>query len=227
MNDIYTINELPKDAQPRERLLKYGASNLNDYELLAIILRTGIKNLSVLELAKELIIRMRNIGNFNEATIEELKQLNGIGEAKAVEILASIEFGKRVCKYKPEKLVIRSNRDLYNYIRFDFENLKHEEIRAYYLDVKGGLIDYKILSIGSVNSSQVDERQIVKWALKLSSYNIILVHNHPTGDSTPSNSDIINTKRLINYCNNLDINLLEHMIIGKNNYYCIIHNNLV
>lgn len=224
MNEIYTIKELPNDVKPRERLIKYGAKSLSDYELLAIILRTGVKNQSVLELAKTLVIKFKNLGNLNEATIEELKKINGIGEVKAVEVLASIEIGKRICQYKAEKLVIKSNEDLYKYIRFDFENLKHEEIRAYYLDIKGGLIDYRILSIGNVNSSQVDEREIVKWALKLSSYNVIVVHNHPTGDSTPSKNDIIYTKKLLDYCKRLDINLLEHMIIGKNNYYCIIQN---
>ena len=165
---IYTFNELPVDAKPRERLLKFGAKALSDYELLAIILRTGIKNQSVLEVSKDLIIRLRNLGNFNEVTIEELKSVNGIGITKAIEILAAIEFGKRVCQYKGEKRFIKSNNDLYNYIRFDLENLRHEEIRAYYLDVKGGLIDYRTLGIGNINSSTCDEKEIVKWALKLS-----------------------------------------------------------
>lgn len=218
----YTINELPNDAKPRERLLKFGAKALSDYELLAIILRTGIKNESVLDVAKNLIIKLRNLGNFNEVTIEELKKVAGIGIAKAIEILAAIEFGKRVCQYKGEKFVLRSNNELYNYIRFDFENLKHEEIRAYYLNIKGGLIDYRILGIGNVNSSTCDEKEIVKWALKLSSSNVIIVHNHPSGDSRPSNNDIIYTKRLVDFCKLMDINLIEHMIIGKDNYYGII-----
>lgn len=218
----YKIKELPDEVKPRERLMAFGAKSLADYELLAIILRTGIKHASVLDVSKNLIIKMRNLGNFNEVTIEELKKIDGIGEAKAIEILASIEFGKRVCKYKSEKKAIKSITEMYNYIRYDLENLKYEEIRAYYLDIKGNIIDYRILGIGNINSSTCDEKEIVKWALKLSSSNIILAHNHPTGDSSPSYNDVFYTKRLLDFCKKMDINLIEHIVIGKNNFHCII-----
>lgn len=218
----YKIKELPDEVKPRERLMAFGAKSLADYELLAIILRTGIKHASVLDVSKNLIIKMRNLGNFNEVTIEELKKIDGIGEAKAIEILASIEFGKRVCKYKSEKKAIKSITEMYNYIRYDLENLKYEEIRAYYLDIKGNIIDYRILGIGNINSSTCDEKEIVKWALKLSSSNIILAHNHPTGDSSPSYNDVFYTKRLLDFCQKMDINLIEHIVIGKNNFHCII-----
>lgn len=218
----YKIKELPDEVKPRERLMAFGAKSLADYELLAIILRTGIKHASVLDVSKNLIIKMRNLGNFNEVTIEELKKIDGIGEAKAIEILASIEFGKRVCKYKSEKKAIKSISEMYNYIRYDLENLKYEEIRAYYLDIKGNIIDYRILGIGNINSSTCDEKEIVKWALKLSSSNIILAHNHPTGDSNPSYNDVFYTKRLLDFCKKMDINLIEHIVIGKNNFHCII-----
>ena len=111
---------------------------------------------------------------------------------------------------------------MYNYIRYDLENLKYEEIRAYYLDIKGNIIDYRILGIGNINSSTCDEKEIVKWALKLSSSNIILAHNHPTGDSSPSYNDVFYTKRLLDFCKKMDINLIEHIVIGKNNFHCII-----
>lgn len=218
----YKIKELPDEVKPRERLMAFGAKSLADYELLAIILRTGIKHASVLDVSKNLIIKMRNLGNFNEVTIEELKKIDGIGEAKAIEILASIEFGKRVCKYESEKKAIKSITEMYNYIRYDLENLKYEEIRAYYLDIKGNIIDYRILGIGNINSSTCDEKEIVKWALKLSSSNIILAHNHPTGDSNPSYNDVFYTKRLLDFCKKMDINLIEHIVIGKNNFHCII-----
>ena len=218
----YKIKELPDEVKPRERLMAFGAKSLADYELLAIILRTGIKHASVLDVSKNLIIKMRNLGNFNEVTIEELKKIDGIGEAKAIEILASIEFGKRVCKYESEKKAITSITEMYNYIRYDLENLKYEEIRAYYLDIKGNIIDYRILGIGNINSSTCDEKEIVKWALKLSSSNIILAHNHPTGDSSPRYNDVFYTKRLLDFCKKMDINLIEHIVIGKNNFHCII-----
>ena len=105
---FYTINDLPEDLRPRERLLKYGASSLSDYELLAIILRTGNKKLSCLDLAKETISKFRNIGAFNDITLSELKEIDGIKDAKAIEILASIEFGKRVCNYYERKVCLNN-----------------------------------------------------------------------------------------------------------------------
>ena len=222
-----SFKKLPDDVKPRERLLAMGAQSLSDYELLAIILRTGIKNTSVLDVSKNLIIKMRNLGNFNEVTIEELKNIDGIGKTKAIEILAAIEFGKRVCLYQGDKKVITSITEMYNYIRYDFENLSHEEIRAYYFDIKGNVLGNKLVGIGTFDSSNCDCRQIVKWALKLSSINLILVHNHPSGDCKPSLVDINFTKKIIEFCNNLDIKVIEHLVIGKNKYSCIIRDFIV
>ena len=216
---LYTINDLPKDARPRERLVKNGAVSLADYELLAIILRTGTKKMSSLELAKLLLSKFRDLDSFNDITINELKKIEGIKDAKAIEILASIEFGRRVCSFKKERICLKDRRVAYKYVRYDLENLKHEEFRVYYLDTRGKLIEEKTLSVGSIDHTGCDLKEVVKWALKLSSYHLIVAHNHPTGNPEPSDADIIFTRNLISYCGNMGIMVIDHFIIGKNQYY--------
>ena len=216
---LYTINDLPKEIRPRERLEKSGAESLSDYELLAIILRTGSKKMSALDLARHVISVFKNLSAFNEITLTELKKISGIKDAKAIEILAAIEFGKRVSNYKERRICLKDRVLAYKYIRYDLENLKHEEFRVYYLDTRGKLIEEKTLSVGSIDHTGCDLKEVVKWALKLSSFNVIVAHNHPTGNPEPSDADIIFTRNLISYCGNMGIMIIDHFIIGKNQYY--------
>ena len=216
---LYTINDLPQDIRPRERLVKYGAESLSDYELLAIILRTGNKKMSALDLARAMITEFKSIDRFNEITLSELKQIPGIKDAKAIEILAAIEFGKRVSNYQERRVCLKDKNIAYKYIRYDLENLKHEEFRVYYLDTRGKLIDAMMISKGSVDHTGCDLKEVVKWALKLSSYHLIVAHNHPSGSSEPSEADIIFTRNLIAYCEKMGIKIIDHFIIGKKNYY--------
>lgn len=222
---LYTINDLPKEIRPRERLLTYGASTLADYELLAIILRTGNKHSSVLDLSKYLL-SLYNLGDLNDISIEELKKIDGIKDAKAIEILASIEFGKRVFSYYNKKKCIKDIKSAYEYIRYDLENISHEEVVVLYMNVRGELVESKTITKGNVSSTYCDNREIVKWALKLSCYNIYVIHNHPTGDPTPSEGDIVFTRNLLAYCKNLEVNVIDHLIIGKNSYYSLLKNRL-
>ena len=223
---IYKINDLPKDIRPRERLTRNGAKSLSDYELLAIILRTGNKKASALDLARSLIAKYGNIGAFNEITLTELKETEGIKDAKAIEILAAIEFGKRVCNYDARKISLSTRSLAYKFIRYDLNNLKHEEVRFYYLDVRGNLVEEKTLSRGSVDNAGCDLREVVKWALKLSSYQLIVAHNHPSGDPEPSDADVVFTRNLIAYCKNMGIKVIDHFIIGKSSYYSFDDNQI-
>ena len=223
---LYTINDLPTEDRPRERLAKYGASSLADYELLAIILRTGNKKMSALDLAKYIISKFNNLGAFNDITITELKQIEGIKDAKAIEIIAAIEFGKRVFSFNQEKACLKDRIRAYSYVRYDLENLKHEELRVYYLDGRGYLVEMKKISTGGISSTSCDFKDVVKWAFKLSSYYLLVVHNHPSGNPTPSEPDKIFTRNLIKYCENMDIMIIDHLIIGKNSHYSFNDNKL-
>lgn len=216
---IYKLSEYPKSALPRERLLKFGPKSLSDYELLAIILRTGTKQLSVLDLSKEILIKYRSLYNLNNLSIEELKSNRGIKETKAIELLAAIEIGKRIATSKREIMEITNPLDLYEYLRYEMENLIVEEMRCVYLNVKGGVIDIIKLGIGNDNKTEVDFREVVKWALKLTSKGFIVVHNHPSGNPEPSYNDKLFTNELSKYAQFMGVNLIDHIIIGKNSYY--------
>ena len=226
-NTLYKLHDLPKETLPRERLSKYGAKVLTDYELLAIILRTGTKEKSVLDLSKEVLCTFHNLSYLNDITINELIQIKGIKTAKAIEILASIEFGKRVCLSKSYNQIVTSGQDVYKMLRYDMENLSYEELKSVYLNVKGGIIDIKTLTKGSFNTTQVDFREIAKWSLKLSCFNVIIVHNHPSGDPTPSHHDKEFTNELIKYSNNIGVSIIDHIIIGKHSFYSFSYKKII
>ena len=213
------IKEMPEELRPRERLMRYGVSALSDYELLAIILRTGTKELSVLELAKQVITEFKNLGELRNITVNELCMIKGIKQAKAVEVLASIELGKRINNYTKNKVVIRCSKDVYLYLKNELEGLEEERLITIYLNIKGEVIDKKVISIGGINSTSFDFRKVLKWAFKLNAVSIVLVHNHPTGDPVPSKQDIEATKLAVKSAGMFDIQVIDHIIIGEKKYY--------
>lgn len=216
---LYTLKELPENLRPRERLMKHGPDALSDHELLAIILRTGTKELSVLDLAKQLIVSLENLGNFSSLTIEELMNFDGISIAKACEILASIELGKRVLSYKEKRFKVTSASDIYEYVRYDMENLPTEEFRILCLNMKSEITSQVNFTSGNDHKLFVQYQDIIRWALKHASSHIIICHNHPSGDPTPSNEDILFTKTLVQKASSLSVSIVDHVIIGKNKYY--------
>lgn len=220
------IKEMPEELRPRERLMKYGVIALSDYELLAIILRTGTKELSVLELARKVIIQFQNLGEFRNITINELCRIKGIKEAKAVEILAAIEFGKRIGNYVRNKVIIKSSNDVYLYIKNELEGLDEERLVCIYLNTKCEVIEKKIISIGTINSTSFDFKKVLRWALKLNAIYIVLVHNHPTGDPIPSKQDIQATKEAVKASSMFDIKIIDHVIIGDNKYFSFKEKNI-
>lgn len=218
------LKELPAFSKPRERAIDVGVNNLADYELLAIILGTGSKDSDVLELAKQLLIEVGSVSSLYDLTIEELKQFHGIGNAKAITILSAIELGKRAMLNICDLKKVKSLKDIYNFSFNIIGSEKQEILLAIFIDSQSKIIGKKIVSIGSLNSTVFHLRDVIKWALKASAYALIIAHNHPSGDSLPSSDDIESTKDLISACKAVDLNFIDHLIIGKNSFYSFANN---
>ena len=220
------IKDMDLSIRPRERLLKYGVESLGSDELLAIILRCGTKSISVKDLSNDIINKI-GINNLENATIEELTSIKGIKEAKAISILAAIELGKRVLKKDSSNIVINNNRIIYDLLKYDFINAYQEHFVALFLDTKNKLIAKETIFKGTISYSTIHPREIFKLAVKHSAYSIIVVHNHPSGNSTPSSADIELTKKLQDSGNMIGIPVLDHIIIGNNNYYSFYDNKKI
>lgn len=222
----YLLREIPVYERPRERFEKYGAEALSDSELLAILLRTGTKNNSVINLANEILKEFDNINSLNDVTIEELCKIKGIQKAKAISILAAIELGRRITEnFRKESIKIESPSDAYRFVRTKLENLLHEELVCIFLNTKSEVMKVKKISIGTTNSTLFDSKIVLKWALKFSSSYIIIAHNHPSGDPTPSDNDRIVTDQIIRAGKAVDIKVVDHIIVGKDKYYSFSENN--
>lgn len=222
--DNTLIKDIPIKERPRERFKLYGKENVSNEELLSIILNTGVKNKSVKELSNSILSKMNDISDLKNMTLNNLKKINGIGEAKAIKILAAIELGKRVYYMNNTHNIKMDSPDkIYEYIKGEVEGLEQEHFYALYLDSKKNLIDKKLLFIGTLNRSIVHPRKIFKHAYLLSASSIICVHNHPSGDTIPSKEDMFLTKNLVEIGKMQGIAVVDHIIVG-NNYYSFFEN---
>lgn len=214
------IKDIPNNERPRERLINYGVANLSNEELISIILKTGTKKYSVKTLSLILLKEVQKIQNLKDVTYNKLIKIDGIGKVKAIELLASIELGKRVF-YGDNNVFIKMNSSnkIYEYFKDFFINEKQENFYAIYLDSKSNLISYKLLFKGTLNSSCVHPREIFKFACLESAYSIVVMHNHPSGDSTPSKEDYKTTQSLIEIGKIISIPIIDHIIMGKNSYF--------
>ncbi len=213
------IRDFPENERPRERLISDGPESLANHELLAILLRTGTKDESVLQLANRLLNHFEGLRLLKDATIEEITSIKGIGTAKAVQILAAIELGRRISRLQyDERYVIRSPEDGAKYVMEDMRFLSQEHFVCLYLNTKNQVIHRKTVFIGSLNASIVHPREVFKEAIKRSAASIICAHNHPSGDPTPSREDIEVTKRLVECGRMIGIELLDHLIIGDRKF---------
>ncbi|WP_265738332.1 RadC family protein [Pseudalkalibacillus salsuginis] len=214
-----TIRDFPLSERPRERMLKEGASVLSNQELLAIILRSGTKEESVLQLSHRLIQQFEGLNLLKDATIDELIAVRGIGNAKAVEILASLELGKRVNRLQiDERYIIRSPDDGAKYVMDEMRFLSQEHFVCIYLNTKNQVLHKQTVFIGSLNASIVHPREVYKEAMRRSAASIICFHNHPSGDPNPSREDIEVTQRLAECGKIIGIDLLDHIIIGDQKF---------
>jgi DNA repair protein RadC len=220
------IKEIPIFERPREKVINQGVHYLSNTELLAILLRTGTKEENVLRISEKLLYKLTNINDLNDLTINELTSVKGIGLSKAVTVLAAVELGRRMTNLTKKDLSLTSSKQVYEYMKNYFLSVKEEHLYGIYLNAKGGLINTIELSKGTINSTLIDPDLIFKWYYKLSSSAVILVHNHPSGDSTPSIPDLKKTDEVIKKAKLLDIRVLDHIIIGKD-YYSMRENNKI
>ena len=217
-----TINELENFDKPREKLLKNGAKNLKDYELIAVLLGSGIKGKDVIKLSKEIIKLFQN--DFENLSLEKLLQIHGLGVAKASQIVAAIELSKRYLIKQNKK--ITSSKDVYEELK-DYADKKQEYFIAVYLDGANHICDIKVITIGILNKSLVHPREVFAFAIEQRCAGVIVAHNHPSGVLKPSDGDIEVTKRLLKSAEILGIELLDHIIISKNGYFSFNENGML
>lgn len=214
------IRDVPKDERPRERMMRHGAKSLTNAELLAILIRTGTASLSAVHLAERVLSQTGGLKGLTDSTIESLVQLKGIGPAKAVQILAGIELGRRISRAMPEeRFTIRSPQDAADYFMDELQHLSQEHFVCLFLNTKNQVIGKEVIFVGSLNASIVHPREIFRKAIQRASAAVICLHNHPSGDPSPSMEDFNVTKRLKEAGKILGIDVLDHIIIGTQRFY--------
>jgi DNA repair protein RadC len=206
------IKNLHRIEQPREKLEKYGPEKLSDAELLAILLRTGPTGTNVLELSKKLLRKFNDL-KLAQANFEELKNIHGIGPAKACEIVACFELGKRLLKDKKVKLIL-SPREVWEELR-DIRDSKKEHFVVFYLDTQNQVVKRDMVSVGTLNASLTHPREVFEPAIRHFAAHIIMAHNHPSGSLEPSEEDLLVTTRLVSAGQILGIEVLDHVIVTK------------
>ena len=224
-----TIKELPASERPYEKFLSLGASGLSDADLLAIIIKTGTKDKSAVDIAQEMLSgRHGNLLNLYEMSYDELIQVSGIGQIKAIQLKAVAELSMRISKAKRARS-IRMNTPvtIADYYMEQMRHLQQEVVICAYFDVKSRFLGDKFISKGSLSSSVVDISSVMRTALEKNASKIVLLHNHPSGDCTPSKDDIAVTDRLAEGSRIFSIELCDHIIIGDNEYYSFYENKII
>ncbi|CCI61016.1 MAG: RadC family protein [Staphylococcus equorum] len=217
------INELADNQKPRERLLSHGASHLSHAELLAILINTGRKGSSSIDIANELLKSVDNLKELKMLSISDLNKIKGVGLYKALILKAAFELGERMHSGSvDDKIQISSPKDVADFMMGKMEHLTQEKFIALFLNSKNVIIKQKTIFVGTLNSSIVHPREIFSEAIKCASNAIIVLHNHPSGDVTPSNEDIKTTERLKKCGQVLGIDLLDHIIIGDHTYLSMV-----
>ncbi len=213
------MKDFPNDERPRERFMKQGPESLANHELIALLIQTGSKNESVLTLANKLLIHFDGLRLLKDASLDELKAIKGIGTAKAIQLMAAIELGRRVSNLEfTDRYCIRSPEDAAKYMMNDMKFLSQEHFICLYLNTKNQVMHKQVVFIGSLNASIVHPREVFKEAFRRSAASIICLHNHPSGDPSPSREDIEVTKRLVECGKIIGIDLLDHIIMGENKF---------
>lgn len=223
---MYRIKELPESDRPREKLLKVGAENLTDSELLAILIRTGTNGKSALTIARELLKAFGSLKGIAQAPLRELISFKGLGKAKAITLIASFEIGRRVKREPPPDKVL-SPQDAYRLIRPIVEDLKVEELGVITLNSSGSVIGIYKVARGGTTQVSVKVKEILAPAVKDLAEGLILFHNHPSGDLRPSAEDLELTKRVSKASELLGLKLLDHLIVSEKSFLSLKGEGLV
>ena len=219
------ILEMAKCEKPRERLMNLGVEKLSNEELISIILKCGTRNISSKELASLILKEAKSIENLKDLKISTLSKIKGIGKVKSCQLLASIELGRRVYYVKnKDSIQVNSTSIVYEMFKSEFDNSMQEKFCALYLDTKKNIISFNTIFKGTLDNSVIHPREVFKEAILLSAAAVIVMHNHPSGDPTPSLNDIDATNSLIYAGNMIGIKLVDHIIFGKGKYYSFFEN---
>ncbi|GAB4218627.1 MAG: DNA repair protein RadC [Candidatus Microgenomates bacterium] len=215
---------LPKEEKPRERLLKFGPEALSNSELLAIIFGRGVKGESVLDISYKLVGYFKSLSDLSEASVKELKRFKGLGMAKICQLKACFEIGRRVnFSFKSKRRKIKrsfvSPQDIFEQVREKITNYHKEHFLVVCLDNRNEVIAVEIVSVGTLNKSLIHPRETFEVAIKNHSAQIIICHNHPSGELIPSEDDLIVTKRLVEAGKLLGIEVIDHLIISKTSFF--------
>jgi DNA repair protein RadC len=228
-NNNYTIKSIPVDERPQEKLFKFGANSLSNSELIAIIIRTGNKEENAIKLAQNILNEDgKGLKNIAEGTLQKyIQNYKGISVVKAAQLLSVAELSKRISAFKNDKIKISSPNDAAVVMMEEMRYYKKEYFKIILLDTKNNIIKIAEISVGSLNSSIVHPREVFKEAISNASSSIILIHNHPSGESEPSHEDIILTNRLVECGKLLGINVIDHLIIGDGNFFSFKEEGLI
>ncbi|MBA3469422.1 MAG: DNA repair protein RadC [Herpetosiphonaceae bacterium] len=215
-NYFISVKDMPSSEQPRERLREHGSQALSDAELLAILLRVGVQGMNVIQLAQMLLRDHGGWRGLQQIAFADLCKIHGMGEAKAAHVKAAIEIGRRLLLAAPEeRLQITSPADVAGLLQLEMSHLDKEHLRTVILNTKNHVLKIETVTIGSLNSAGVRIAEVFREPIKLNAAAIIVVHNHPSGDPTPSPDDILLTRQLIQAGQLLDIDVLDHLVIGQ------------
>ena len=214
------IRDLPQGERPRERLKEYGARYLSNTELVAILLRTGIQGENVLALSSRLLAQLNGLAGLGGSSFAQLCAMRGLSEAKACQLLAGLELGRRFVSLAPqERATIHSPQDVANLVTAEMAPLPQEHLKALLLNTKNEVLSIQEIYVGNVNSAVVRPAEVFRPAVRDNAPSVIVVHNHPSGDPTPSPEDVSVTRDLIAAGELLGIKLLDHLVIGSGNRY--------
>jgi DNA repair protein RadC len=214
-----TIKELPSSERPRERLLEYGVGALSTAELLAIILRTGTREENVILLSHRILARFGNLAGMVQASTTEMIAEHGLGPAKVAQLKAALELGRRMLVESPEERPqIRSPADAANLVMTEMGLLEQEQLRVILLDTKNRVLATPTIYVGSLNTSLIRVGELFREAIRTNCASLIVLHNHPSGDPTPSPEDVAVTRQIVEAGKLLDVDVLDHLIIGRQRF---------